>query len=219
VMEPSSEPWSIGVRRWGLGSFTLTIKGRAAHVLQPDFEGVNACRELALKILTLESLSDTQRGVKISVNLVSGGRSRQVTAAEARAAIDVRVRDSDRMEDVEARVRLVGGTPVLPGISVTLEGKLTRPPMEPNPKTESLLRLAQDVGRQIGIEVFPKEEYGGSDGCFTAALGVATLDGMGPLCYDMCGDRERIDLASLIPRTLLLAGLVLRLANDAGQAF
>jgi len=94
VMEPSSKPGSVGVPRWGLGSFYLTIHGKPAHVLKPEADGVNACRELALKILALEALSDPVAGIKVSVNLVRGGRSRQVTATEARADIDVRVRDA-----------------------------------------------------------------------------------------------------------------------------
>jgi len=214
VMEPSSAPESVGVRRWGLGAFYLTIHGKAAHVLKPDSHGVNACRELALKILALESLTDTRRGLKVSVNLVSGGRSRQVTAARARADIDVRVRDSALMESVEAQLRQVAGTPILPDIRIELEGKLTRPPMEPNSRTEDFLRLAAEVGRAMGMELTPIEEYGGSDGCFTAALGVATLDGMGPLCHDMCGDNERIEIRSLAPRTALLAGIIGRIAGS-----
>jgi len=215
VMEPSSKPGSLGVRRWGLGSFTLSIRGRAAHVLKPDSDGVNACRELALKILALESLSDPVRGVKVSVNLVRGGRSRQVTAAEAWADIDVRVRDSARMAEVEATVRQIAGTPILPGIRIELQGKLTRPPLEPNPSTEALLQLATGVADEIGMDLSPIEEYGGSDGCFTSAVGGATLEGLGPLTYDMCGDEERIAVGSLIPRTALLAGIMWRLSTRA----
>lgn len=214
VMEPSSAPGSVGVRRWGLGSFSLTVHGKAAHVLKPGGEGINACRELALKILALESLSDPLRGVKVSVNLVRGGRSRQVTAAEARADIDVRVRDAGLMGQMETAVRLVAGTPILPGIRLEVEGKLTRPPLEPNPGSEALLRLAADVAHELGEPLNPVEEYGGSDGCFTAALGIATLDGMGPLCYDMCGDEERIDVGSLVPRAALLAGIMRRLPRE-----
>jgi glutamate carboxypeptidase len=216
VMEPSSSPDSVGVRRWGLGAFHLSIHGKAAHVLEPDSQGVNACRELALKILALESLSDTRRGVKVSVNLVHGGRSRQVTAAEAYAAIDVRVRDAALMESVDGQLRKVASTPILPGIRIELEGKLTRPPLEPNSGSEAFLHLASEVGRAMGITLNPIEEYGGSDGCFTAALGIPTLDGMGPMCYDMCGDNERIEVQSLIPRTTLLAGIIARLAEDKG---
>ncbi len=214
VMEPSSEPHSVGVRRWGLGSFKLRIFGKAAHVLKPDSDGINACRELALKILALESLSDPVSGVKVSVNLVSGGRSRQVTAAEALADIDVRVRHSSQMQQIEDLVKAVAGAAFLPGIRTDLEGKLTRPPLEPNPASELLLRLATEEARKLGFELHPIEEYGGSDGCFTAALGVATLDGLGPLTYDMCGDRERIELDSLVPRTALLARIISRLAQD-----
>jgi glutamate carboxypeptidase len=213
VMEPCSSLDSIAVRRWGIGSFYLTIHGKAAHVLKPDTEGINACRELAFKILALESLTDTQRGVKVSVNLVNGGRSRQVTAATARADIDVRIRNSALMAEVEAKVRQVAGTPVLPGIRIDLEGKLTRPPMEPHPETEAFLQLANDVASEIGFNLQGVEEYGGSDGCLTAPLGVATLDAMGPVCYDMCGDNEHIEVASLVPRTALLAGIMQKLAD------
>lgn len=213
VMEPSSQPESVGVSRWGLGAFHLTIHGRAAHVLRPDLEGINACRELALKILALESLTDTRRGIKVSVNLVGGGRSRQVTAAEAHAEIDVRVRQKELMDQVEAQLRQVATTPFFPGISLELEGKLTRPPMTLNPKSEDFLRLATNAARELGMNLNPVEEYGGSDGCFTSALGVATLDGMGPLCHDMCGDNENIELASLLPRTSLLAGIIKKMVN------
>lgn len=214
VMEPSSAPGSIGVRRWGLGAFYMTIHGKAAHVLKPRSDGVNASRELAFKILALESLTDVARGVRVSVNMVRGGRSRQVTAAEAYAEIDVRVREAVMMSRVEEDVRRVAGTPILPGISIELEGKLTRPPLEPNPGSERFLQLAGEVAAEIGMELSPIEEYGGSDGCFTAAMGVATLDGMGPLTYDMCGDEERIEISSLVPRTALIAGLIGRLAGD-----
>ncbi len=213
VLEPSSKPGSVAVRRWGLGSFHLTITGKSAHVLKPESDGVNACRELALKILALESLSDPVAGIKVSVNLVQGGRSRQVTAAEARADIDVRVRDARRMESVEAMVRRVAGAPILPGIRVDLDGKLTRPPLEPNAATEALLETARSAAAELGMEIEPIEEYGGSDGCFTSALGIATLDGLGPLTTDMCGDEEHIEVASLVPRTALLAAIITRLAS------
>lgn len=215
VMEPSSVPGSIAVRRWGLGAFYLTVYGKAAHVLKPDSTGVNACRELALKILALESLSDTSRGVKVSMNLVRGGRSRQVTAAEASAAIDVRVRETASMAEVEEQVRQVAGTSILPGIRIDLKGGFTRPPMEPNPRTEAFLQMAIQVARKIGIDLKPVEEYGGSDGCLISALGVPTLDGLGPLCHDMCGDEERIELENLVPRTMLIAGIIQRLASGS----
>lgn len=213
VMEPCSKPTSIAVRRWGIGSFYLTVHGRAAHVLKPDSDGLNASRELAFKILALESLTDTQRGVKVSVNLVEGGRSRQVTAAQAFAAIDVRIRGAALTGEVEEQVRHVAGSPILPGIGIELRGAMTRPPMEPNARTESFLHLANDVAESLGFQLEACEEYGGSDGCFASALGVATLDALGPVCHDMCGDNESIEVPSLIQRAALLAGIIKRLAD------
>ncbi len=211
VMEPSSVLEGITLRRWGVGAFYLTIHGKATHLSYPN--GVNACLELALKILALESLSDTLRGEKVSVNLVAGGTARQVTAAVARADIDVRLRDIARMAAVEARVRDVAGTPILPGIRLELKGRITRPPLEPNPNTESLFQLASEVGKEIGINVLPIERLGGSDGNFTGSLGVATLDGLGPFSHDVGGENERINVNSLVSRTLLIAGIIQRLAK------
>jgi glutamate carboxypeptidase len=213
VMESSIPPGIIVVRRWGVGAFTLTIHGKAAHVMDPNTSGVNACRELALKVLALEGLSDPVGGVKVTVNLVRGGKARQVTAPDARADIDVRVRDLAKMEDLAARLADVARMPFLPGIRVELEGHMTRPPMEPNPHTERFLQVAAEVGGEIGLDVRPGEKAGGSDGCFTSALGIATLDGMGPICHDICSETERIEVSSLIPKTSLIAGIIQRLPN------
>lgn len=218
VMEPSPSPNAIVVKRWGIGAFNLRIYGKAAHVMDSDKVGVSACRELALKILALESLSDLLTGVKVSVNLVRRGEARQVIAPEAWANIDLRVRDAAQMDAAEEHVRDVAGNAFLPGIRIELEGKLTRPPMEPNPGSGALLRLATEVGREIGLDLAPIERGTGSDGCFTAALGIATLDGMGPVCFDVCSDTERIAVNSLVPKTLLMAGIIQRLAGGAQRA-
>jgi glutamate carboxypeptidase len=119
-----------------------------------------------------------------------------------------------KMQVLEARVRDVAGKPSLPGIRLELKGNMTRPPMEPNASTELFLRLAAEVGSEIGLEVRPGEKAGGSDGCFTSALGIATLDGMGPICHDICSETERIEVSSLIPKTLLIAGIIQRLSKE-----
>jgi glutamate carboxypeptidase len=215
VMEPSTIPATIVVRRWGVGAFYLTIHGKAAHVLALDSEGVSATRELALKILALEGLSDVIKDIKVSVNLVRGGTARQVTAPEARADIDVRVREPGPMVDIESHLRQVAETPILPGIRLELAGRMTRPPMQPNANTEKYLEMAAAVGRELGMEVRAGERTAGSDGCFTAALGVATFDGMGPLTHDICGENERIEIDSLVPRTSLIAGILERFSDTS----
>ena len=214
IMESSVAPGMIVIRRWGVGAFYLTIHGKAAHVLDQTMAGVNACSELALKILALESLTDIPGGVKVSVNLVHGGTSRQVTASEAKADIDVRVRDASNMEGIENRMRKVAGMSSLPGIRVELKGNLTRPPMEPKENTEAFFNLAKEVGCEIGMDLNSGTKAGGSDGCFTSVLGVATLDGMGPLCFDFCGENERIELNDFVSRTVLMAGIIRRLAKE-----
>ena len=217
VMESSLDPHGIVVERWGVGAFYLRIFGKAAHVMDTKAVGVNACRELALKILALEGLSDPLNGIKVSVNLVRGGISRQMTAPGANADIDVRMRDLVQMGPVEQRIRQTAGTPFLPGVQVEIEGGITRPPMQMNMNTERLLNLVKEIGREIGIEIRPGSKPGGSDGCFTAALGVATLDGIGPVCHDLYSDRESIEVSSLITRTLLTAVTIQRLSGDRDQ--
>jgi glutamate carboxypeptidase len=213
VLESAVPPVDVVVRRWGVGAFELEINGRCAHVLDPSLVGVNACSELAAKVLALESLSDLQRGIRVSVNMVRGGTARQVTAGSAQVSIDVRVRDLAAMRTVESLVRETGSRPLLPGITLRLSGAMTRPPMEPHPGTEDFLKLALSVGRELGLELSPGEKAGGSDGSFASALGVATLDGMGPLCQGFCGEEERIEIPSLVFRSALLAEIIRRLAT------
>ncbi|MCX7037663.1 MAG: M20 family metallopeptidase [Spirochaetes bacterium] len=212
VMESAVSPEDVVVRRWGVGAFELEITGRCAHVLDPDAAGVNACSELAAKVLALEGLSDPSGGVRVGVNMVHGGTARQVTAGNARASIDVRVRHLAAMSGVESRVRETASRPSLAGIALRLTGAMTRPPMEPHRETEKLLTLAVSVARELGLELSPGEKAGGSDGSFASALGVATLDGMGPLCQGFCGEEERIEIASLASRSALLARIVHRLS-------
>ena len=215
VVESSIEPDLIIVNRWGVGAFYLTIRGKAAHVMDQKMAGVNACRELALKILALEGLSDPLSGIKVSVNLVKGGVSRQMTAPEAGADIDVRIRNMVQMESLERTVRQIAQTSFLPGIQVELRGGMTRPPMELNENTKIFLAMVKEVGRKMGMELRPGMKSGGSDGCFTAALGVATLDGIGPFCYDLYSDKERIEVNNLLSRTLLTAMIIEQLTEKA----
>lgn len=213
VMESAVPPVDVVVRRWGVGAFELEVTGRCAHVLDPSQIGVNACSELAAKVLALEALSDPARGVRVGVNMVHGGTARQVTAGDARASIDVRVRDASGMSAAESQVRETASRPSRAGTTLRLTGAMTRPPMEPHRETEKLLRLAVGVGRELGLELSPGEKAGGSDGSFASALGVATLDGMGPLCHGFCREEERIEIGSLASRSALLAGIVSRLSE------
>jgi len=212
VLEASVPPTTVVLRRWGVGAFELQINGRAAHVLDPARAGVNACSELAHRILSLEGLSDWDRGIKVSVNQVRGGSARQVTASGATAGIDVRVRDPDMVRSVDQMVRRTAETASLQGISLVLKGGMTRPPMQAHGETEALFRLVNDVAREMNMELVAGEKAGGSDGSFTAAMGTATLDGMGLLGYDMCSEKERIEDSSIVARTLLLAGTIQRLS-------
>lgn len=211
VLESSVPPTTVVLKRWGVGAFELQINGKAAHVLDPKRVGVNACSELAHKILSLEGISDSDRGIRVSVNQASGGSARQVTASQALAGIDVRVRDLDMVQIVDQMVRRVAESASIQGVSLVLKGGMTRPPMQPNAKTESLLHLVCAVAQDIDMQLVAGEKAGGSDGSFTSALGTATLDGMGLLGYDMCSENERIEASSIVARTLLLAGTIHRL--------
>ncbi len=213
VFEPGRADGSLVAGRWAVGAFYLTITGRTAHVANMTDPGVNACTELAHKVLALEGLTDLERGIKVSVNLVQGGTARQVAAEKATAHIDVRVRSQADADRVAARVKEIALAPVTKGVELRLDGRITRPAMEATPASAALLKVATEVGQEIGMTLGTVISAGGSDGSFTANMGVPTLDGLGPIGHEVCSTREWADVSSLVPRTALVALTAARLGR------
>lgn len=206
VLEPANGPdGQLKTRRKATGTAEIVIRGRAAHAgLNPD-EGVNAIRELALQTERLVRLNDLRRGVTVSPTLAQGGTRSNVIPAEARLTIDLRVETRDDMRRIERQLKSL--RPILPGARVTVTGGFSRPPLERR-ASAALFSHAQQLAKELGFRVGECLAGGGSDGNFTAALGVPTLDGLGAIGEGAHSPDEQVVLSALPERAALLAGLL-----------
>lgn len=210
VLEPGQGPQGfLKTSRKGVGNFTLHVRGRASHA-GVDFEkGQSAIIELARQVLEITRLVDLPRGITVNPGVVRGGTRSNVVAAEASLEIDVRVArtaDAAEVEQKFAQLRAQN-----PECKLEVTGGLNRPPMERTPGTIRLFRLAQELAFELGLDLKESSTGGGSDGNFTSALGIPTLDGLGAVGEGAHAAHESILLAELPRRTALLAGLVERL--------
>jgi len=210
VMEPALGPGMLTVGRKGVGRFRVQVQGRAAHAGREPEKGVSAIAELAQHILYLQSLNDLEKGVTVTVGVVQGGIRPNVVPAEAVAEVDLRV--PTRAEEERLVPLLRGLSPYHPQASVVVEGAVTRPAWEADPTCLALFHRARVVGEHLDMHLERGSSGGGSDGNFTAALGIPTLDGLGPEGAGAHALDERVALDSLPLRAALLAGLLLDLS-------
>lgn len=206
VLEPANgREGQLKTRRKATGTAELVIGGRAAHAgLNPD-EGVNAIRELALQTERLVRLNDPRRGITVSPTIAQGGTRSNVIPAEARLTIDLRVETREDMRRIERELKSL--RPILPGARITVKGGFSRPPLE-REASAALFSHAQQLAKQLGFSVGECLAGGGSDGNFTAALGVPTLDGLGSVGEGAHSSGEQVILSSLPQRAALLAALL-----------
>ena len=207
VLEPA-QGLAYKTARKGTGNWRIEIKGVAAHA-GVDFEkGASALRELACVIEAVSSWTDLKRGLTVSVGLAGGGSKTNVIPAEAWAEVDVRIArkaDGPRIARKFAALR-----PADPRCSLLVTGGINRPPMERTRGTVALYQRARDLAGEIGIDLQEAATGGASDGNFTSALGIATLDGMGAVGEGAHALNESVLLEHLAPRTALLAAMLAR---------
>jgi glutamate carboxypeptidase len=206
VLEPAGEPrGALKTSRKGVGEIELRITGRAAHSgLKPE-EGINAVHEMALQIARISKFNRPRRGIGVHVNIASGGTRTNVIAAEARARVDVRVTRSSDIRRMEQQFRAL--RPILLGARLEISGGISRPPME-RKMGAALFHRAQMLAAQMGMKLEETASGGGSDGNFTAAIGVPTLDGLGAVGANAHSLRENIIVRALAPRAALIAALL-----------
>lgn len=205
VLEPA-QGLAYKTARKGIGDWHIVVKGIAAHA-GVDFEkGANALLELARVIETVSGWTDLKRGLTVSVGVASGGTKSNVVPASAHADIDVRIprlADGPRIARKFAALR-----PTDPRCTLVVTGQINRPPMERSRGTVRLFRKAHLLARELGFELNEASTGGGSDGNFTAALGIPTLDGMGAVGEGAHARHESVLIEHLAPRTALLAGML-----------
>ncbi|MCL6551941.1 MAG: M20 family metallopeptidase [Firmicutes bacterium] len=208
VLEPGRPDGSVVTTRKGVGRYTLTVYGRAAHAGAYPEDGASAVVALAHKIVALHALNDYARGLTVNAIVTEGGMRANVVPEVARAEIDVRVPALAQVAPLEARLREIAVQEHLPHTRGVLEGGLNRPPMEPSPRSRALLALAQRCAQALGMPLPATSTGGGSDGNFVAALGVPVLDGLGAVGGGFHSADEYLEVASLPQRAALLALLV-----------
>src|SRR6266550_3399178 len=197
---------AVKTARKGVGEYTLKITGRAAHS-GLDFEkGQSAVIELAKQIIEISKLVDLKRGWTLNVGVVQGGTRTNVIPAEATAFVDVRV---TRMKDaavIDRKLRFL--KPFNRECKLEFVGGVNRPPLERRQGVVALYKKAFDIAKQLGWKLQEAAVGGGSDGNFTAALGIPTLDGLGGVGEGAHATHESIVLSELPKRAALLAGLI-----------
>jgi glutamate carboxypeptidase len=211
VLEPSLPGGAAKTSRKGCGDFELTVHGIAAHAGIDPGKGANAIHELALQIAAIQRLQDLDRGVSVNVGLVSGGSRTNVVPERARASIDVRARSMKDAADVEASLRAL--RPQTPGTRLEIAGGFSRPPLERGEHVRALFATARNVAGELGVELNEGGTGGGSDGNFTAALGVPTLDGLGPRGDGAHAVHEHVEVDDLPWRAAFVARLLTTLAT------
>ena len=208
VAETASDgPVMIKTARKGNVVIQLHCIGKAAHAGNSPEQGINANIELAHQILFLEGLTSPERNMTLSVTLISGGTKANVVSDHAEATVCMRYPEKEDMEWV--REQILARKPVLPGARVEFEWQVGRPPMVPRKETGEMFRLAERIGKELGLEVKEAPIAGGvSDGNFAANLGVPTLDGLGAPGPGAHNPEEHMIISELVPRGALLAGLI-----------
>ncbi len=205
VLEPA-QGLALKTARKGVGDYLVEVTGIAAHS-GVDFEaGHSAILELARLIQTISSFTDLSRGLTVNCGVISGGTRSNVIASDAQVEVDVRIAKAADAKHVEKLFR--GLKPTDPHCKIKITGGINRPPMERKPGTIALFKQAKKLAAQLGFSVEEAATGGGSDGNFTAALGIPTLDGLGAIGAGAHAPHEHILTQHLIPRTALLAALL-----------
>ena len=207
VLEPAQGlSGCLKTARKGVGDFTIHVTGRAAHA-GVDFErGRSAVVELARQIIEVTKFTDLSRGITVNPGVIHGGTRTNVVAAEASVEVDIRIARASDAGELEKK--FAGLRPFDADCSLKVTGGVNRPPMERTEGTVRLFRLAQEQGKKLGLDLNEASTGGGSDGNFTSALGLPTLDGLGGVGEGAHANHESIVLEELPRRTALLASLI-----------
>ena len=209
VLEPSyGRQGAVKTARKGVGDYLLKVTGKAAHAGLDFQKGVNAIRELARQIERVSGFTDIKKELTVNVGVVSGGSRTNVVPAQAEAQIDVRIARLKDAAGIDKKMRSL--RPFNRQCKIEISGGINRPPMERTAGVAALYAQAAAIARELGWKLGEAAVGGGSDGNFTAGLGIPTLDGLGGVGGGAHAAHEHILISELPPRAALLAGLIER---------
>lgn len=210
VLEPGTGlAGKLKTARKGIAGYQLTVAGKAAHAGVDFSNGASAILELARQIERVAAFTDLARGTTVNVGTIHGGTRTNVIAADAWAGIDVRIARAKDAAVIDRKFRAL--RPLDKRCELSVEGGLNRPPMERTKGIVQLFEQAKMLGAEMGIAVEESSTGGGSDGNFTAPIGIPTLDGLGGVGEGAHATNESILIDRIADRTALLAGLLSRL--------
>ncbi|MCU1361440.1 MAG: putative carboxypeptidase [Ilumatobacteraceae bacterium] len=206
VVEPSGDGGALKTARKGTGGFEIVVNGRASHAgLEPE-KGINSLVAAAELISRIATFGNDQFGTTVTPTMARSGTAENVVPAQTRLYVDVRVVEPDEKARIEAL--MAGLTTSVPGAVIEVSGGIGRPPMHPS-ASEQLYPLAVDAAARAGLSAVTGVAVGGgSDGNFTAAIGVPTLDGLGAVGGGAHADHEFVMVDTMVDRASLIAALV-----------
>ncbi len=213
VTEPARDGGAVVTSRKGVGRFEVLVEGRPSHAGTHHEKGISAIREAARQIIDIEAMTDSARGITTNVGMINGGSAVNVVPHYCSFAVDLRVTN---MQDGEELTRqILNLKPYDPAVKLRIVGGINRPPFERHEGVQELYGIIREAGAQLGqvIDEAPRTG-GGSDGNFTAALGVPTVDGLGVKGAGAHTLHEYIELSSLEPRRALFQRLLEQLAAE-----
>jgi len=213
VLECARANGDIVSSRKGIADYHLSLVGRAAHAGVEPEKGRSAILEAAHLTLALHALNGRWSTVTVNAGVISGGTRPNVVAERCELEVDLRATDLDAFNAAAAEVERLVASPTVDGVEVTLRRSAGHPPMEKTDASARLVELAVSIAGELGFSLTDAATGGASDANTCAALGVPTLDGLGPVGGDDHSVDEWLDLASVVPRTTLLAGLVARMGQ------
>jgi glutamate carboxypeptidase len=205
VLEPA-QGLAYKTPRKGVANYGLRVEGVGSHAGVDFGSGHSAVLEMARLVQKVSGFTELGKGLTVNVGVIAGGTRSNVVTAECVAEVDVRIKKAKDAARVEKMFRGLKVTDKACTLRVT--GGINRPPMERKAGTVALFRLAQRLAAEMGLELEEAATGGGSDGNFTAAMGVPTLDGMGAVGEGAHAAQEHVLVKHLVERTALLAGVI-----------
>lgn len=207
VLEPAAGlRGAVKTARKGVGEYLLRVEGIAAHAGLDPGKGHSAICELARQITLISKLNDLKQGISVNPGVIRGGTRTNVIAAEAEVEIDIRIKSASQAKNLDRKIR--GLKPFDRGCKLSVEGGINRFPMERTAGVAALYKKAQAISRQLHWKLEEAAVGGGSDGNFTAGIGIPTLDGLGGVGEGAHALHEYVVISELPRRALLLAGMI-----------
>ena len=213
VLECARANGDIVSARKGIADYHLEIVGRAAHAGVEPEKGRSAILEAAHQVTALHALTGRWSTVTTNVGVIRGGTRPNVVPERCELEVDLRAATADAFDTAAAEIERLAANPTIDGVTIALRRSAGHPPMEKTDATGRLVAVAIELAAELGFELHDAATGGASDANTTAALGVPTLDGLGPVGGDDHSVDEWLDLDSIVPRTTLLAGLIDRVGK------